>query len=50
MFLPYLTGERMPYSDPNARGVFFGLSLRHGKAHMTRAVLEGVTYGMCDLL
>ena len=40
----------MPYSDPNARGVFFGLSLRHGKPHMTRAVLEGVTYGMCDLL
>jgi xylulokinase len=50
VFLPYLTGERMPYSDPNARGVFFGLSLRHGKAHMTRAVVEGVTYGMCDLL
>ena len=50
VFLPYLTGERMPYSDPNARGVFFGLSLRHGKAHITRAVLEGVTYGMCDLL
>jgi xylulokinase len=50
VFLPYLTGERMPYSDPNARGVFFGLSLRHDKAHMTRAVLEGVTYGMCDLL
>ena len=50
VFLPYLTGERMPYSDPNARGVFFGLSLRHDKAHITRAVLEGVTYGMCDLL
>jgi xylulokinase len=50
LFLPYLTGERMPYADPNARGVFFGLTLRHGKAHMTRAVLEGVTYGLRDLL
>ena len=50
LFLPYLTGERMPYSDPNARGVFFGLTLRHGKPHMTRAVLEGVTYGLRDLL
>lgn len=50
LFLPYLTGERMPYADPNARGVFFGLTLRHGKAHLTRAVLEGVTYGLRDLL
>ncbi len=50
LFLPYLSGERMPHSDPNARGVFFGLTLRHGKAHMTRAVLEGVTYGLRDLL
>lgn len=50
LFLPYLTGERMPYADPNACGVFFGLTLRHGKAHLTRAVLEGVTYGLRDLL
>jgi xylulokinase len=50
LFLPYLTGERMPYADPNARGVFFGLTLRHGKPHMTRAVLEGVSYGLRDLL
>jgi xylulokinase len=50
LFLPYLSGERMPYSDPDARGVFFGLTLRHRKAHMTRAVLEGVTYGLRDLL
>jgi xylulokinase len=50
LFLPYLTGERTPYPDPNARGVFFGLTLRHGKAHMTRAVLEGVTYGLRDSL
>jgi xylulokinase len=48
--LPYLTGERTPYPDPNARGVFFGLTLRHGKAHMTRAVLEGVSYGLLDSL
>jgi xylulokinase len=50
LFLPYLTGERTPYPDPHARGVFFGLTLRHGKAHMTRAVLEGVTYGLRDSL
>jgi xylulokinase len=50
LFLPYLTGERTPYPDPHARGVFFGLSLRHGKAHMTRAVIEGVTYGLRDSL
>ena len=50
LFLPYLSGERTPYPDANAKGVFFGLTLRHGKAHMTRAVLEGVTYGMRDSL
>jgi xylulokinase len=50
LFLPYLTGERTPYPDPNARGVFFGLTLRHGKAHMTRSVLEGVSYGLRDSL
>lgn len=50
LFLPYLTGERTPYPDPNATGVFFGLTLRHGKAHLTRAVMEGVTYGLRDSL
>jgi xylulokinase len=50
IFLPYLTGERTPYPDPNARGVFFGLTLRHGKPHLTRAVLEGVSYGLLDSL
>jgi xylulokinase len=50
IFLPYLMGERHPHPDPNARGVFFGLTLRHEKAHLTRAVLEGVTYGLRDLL
>jgi xylulokinase len=49
-FLPYLSGERTPYPDPNARGVFFGLNLKHTKAHMTRAVLEGVSFGLRDSL
>lgn len=50
IFLPYLSGERTPHADPYARGVFFGLSLRHGRAHMVRAVLEGVCYGLRDSL
>jgi len=50
IFLPYLTGERCPYPDPYARGVFFGLTLRHTKAHMVRSVMEGVTYGLRDSL
>jgi xylulokinase len=50
IFLPYLTGERTPYPDPNARGVYFGLTLRHTKAHMTRSVLEGVSFGLRDSL
>jgi len=48
IFLPYLSGERTPYPDPYARGAFVGLTLRHGKAHMVRSVLEGITYGMLD--
>lgn len=47
-FLPYLTGERTPYPDPNARGAFIGLNVRHTKAHMTRSVLEGVAYSLRD--
>ncbi len=43
IYLPYLMGERSPVLDPEARGVFFGLSARHKKAHLTRAVLEGIT-------
>ncbi len=43
IYLPYLMGERSPVLDPEARGVFFGLSARHTRAHLTRAVLEGVT-------
>ncbi|MDO8682661.1 MAG: xylulokinase [Armatimonadota bacterium] len=48
IFLPYLTGERTPYPDPNARGAFFGITLRHDKPHFVRAVLEGVAYGLRD--
>ena len=50
LFLPYLTGERTPHPDPNARGAFIGLSVRHTKAHLTRAVIEGVTFGLRDSL
>ena len=49
-FLPYLSGERTPHADPHVRGAFVGLTLRHGRAHMTRAVLEGVAYGLRDNL
>ncbi|MGC9066015.1 MAG: xylulokinase, partial [Candidatus Ratteibacteria bacterium] len=48
IFLPYLSGERCPYPDPNAKGVFFGLSLKTTKAEMVRAVLEGVSFGLRD--
>jgi len=48
LFLPYLSGERTPYPDPLARGAFIGLTLRHRRAHMTRAVLEGVAFGLKD--
>jgi xylulokinase len=48
LFMPYLTGERTPHPDPKARGGFIGLNLRHGKAHLTRAVLEGITFGLRD--
>jgi xylulokinase len=48
LFLPYLSGERTPYPDPLARGAFIGLTLRHTRGHMTRAVLEGVAFGLKD--
>jgi len=48
IFLPYLTGERTPMNDPNARGVFAGLTLAHDISRMARAVLEGVAFGLCD--
>lgn len=48
IFLPYLTGERTPYPNPHARGVFFGITLRSDRSHFVRAVLEGVAYGLRD--
>ncbi len=48
LFLPYLTGERTPHPDPLARGAWVGLTRRHRRAHLTRAVLEGVAFGLKD--
>ncbi len=47
-FLPYLTGERTPHPDPYARGGFIGLTVRHTLPHLTRSVLEGVSFGLRD--
>jgi xylulokinase len=47
-FLPYLTGERTPHPDPLARGAFIGLTVRHSLPHLTRSVLEGVSFGLRD--
>ena len=47
-FQPYLTGERTPYPDPLVRAAWVGLTVRHTRAHMTRAVLEGVAFGIKD--
>ena len=47
-FLPYLTGERTPHPDPLAKGAFVGLTVRHTRDHLTRAVLEGVAFGLRD--
>jgi xylulokinase len=49
-FLPYLTGERSPHFDPDAKGAWIGLTVRHGRAHMIRSVLEGATFAMRDSL
>ena len=48
LFLPYLTGERSPHPDPLARGAFVGLTTAHDRRHLTRAVLEGVAFGLRD--
>jgi xylulokinase len=50
LFAPYLAGERTPYADPHARGALIGLSLRHDRGALTRAVLEGVAFGLRDSL
>ena len=49
-FLPYLQGERTPHRDAAARGGFFGLTLAHTRAHLSRAVLEGITFALKDSL
>jgi xylulokinase len=49
-FVPYLAGERSPFMTPDARGVFAGLSLAHGRAHMVRAVVEGTIFALADTL
>ena len=50
VFLPYLNGERTPYPDPFAKGVFFGLSYRHGLNEISRSVMEGVTFSLRDTI
>jgi xylulokinase len=50
LFAPYLAGERTPHADPDARGAFVGLSLRHDRGALTRAVLEGVAFALRDSL
>jgi xylulokinase len=50
LFQPYLAGERTPHPDPDARGAFVGLTLRHDRGALARAVLEGVAYGLRDSL
>jgi xylulokinase len=50
VFLPYLAGERTPHVDPDARGAFVGLSMRHDRGALVRAVLEGVAFGLRDSL
>jgi xylulokinase len=47
-FLPYLAGERTPHADPDARGAFVGLNVRHDRGALVRAVLEGVAFGLRD--
>jgi xylulokinase len=49
-FLPYLVGERTPHANPDARAAFVGLSVRHDRGALVRAVLEGVAYGLRDIL
>jgi xylulokinase len=50
LFLPYLLGSRNPYSNPKASGVFLGLKYRHNRSNLTRAVLEGISFELMDIL
>jgi len=47
LLLPYFSGERTPINDPKARGIIVGLTLSHTRAHIYRAILEGIAYGIC---
>ena len=49
LFLPYILGLRNPYSNPGAFGMFLGLRRKHGRRHLTRAVLEGILLEILDL-
>lgn len=46
VFLPYLSGERTPHNDPDARGIYFGMTLKHTRAHMIRSTMEGIVFGL----
>ena len=46
VFLPYLSGERTPYNDPDAKGIYFGMTLKHTRAHMIRSTMEGIVFGL----
>ena len=48
--MPYLSGERTPHADPDARGCFIGLTLAHGRGHLVRSIMEGVAYSLRDSL
>lgn len=48
--IPYLSGERTPYMNPDARGIYFGMALEHKEAHMIRAMMEGVTFALKDCM
>ena len=46
MFIPYLAGERTPFMDPYAKGIYFGMGMKHEQAHMIRAPMEGVIFNL----
>jgi xylulokinase len=50
LFLPYLNGERTPHVDPNLSGMFLGINIGTSQAHMTRAVMEGITYSLMQAI
>jgi len=49
LFIPYILGERAPVWNAHAKGIFFGLSINHTKAHLIRAAMEGVTYNLYSI-